>query len=289
MPTITTNFSLNKPLVNNATDEDLWGDYMNTNMDTIDAALKPARDMVHTSKTTGYTVVIGDRNKMIGCDATSAAFTITLLAAATAGDGFMLAIKKTDSSGNAITIDGNASETIDGETTATVSSQYDSVLLKCDGSNWHIVAQKIAPTSVSAASETVSGTVELATQTETNTGTDDARAVTPLKLNKAQPTAAAWGKITVSGGTPSLADSYNVTSITDSGTGIYTVNLTNAMSSANYVVVANASRSGFASDAAFTVTIESMATGSFRLEAHNQNGVLVDSASVYFVVFGDRA
>lgn len=34
---------------------------------------------------------------------------------------------------------------------------------------------------LSAASETVSGIMELATQTETNTGTDDVRAVTPLK------------------------------------------------------------------------------------------------------------
>lgn len=37
-------------------------------------------------------------------------------------------------------------------------------------------------TSVVAASETASGIAELATQTETNTGTDDARIVTPLKL-----------------------------------------------------------------------------------------------------------
>ena len=34
-----------------------------------------------------------------------------------------------------------------------------------------------------AASETVAGIAELATQTETNTGTDDARIVTPLKLH----------------------------------------------------------------------------------------------------------
>jgi hypothetical protein len=37
-------------------------------------------------------------------------------------------------------------------------------------------------TAVSAATETARGTLEIATQTETNTGTDDARAVTPLKL-----------------------------------------------------------------------------------------------------------
>ena len=36
--------------------------------------------------------------------------------------------------------------------------------------------------ALSAASETVSGRIEIATQTETNTGTDDVRAVTPLKL-----------------------------------------------------------------------------------------------------------
>ncbi len=37
-------------------------------------------------------------------------------------------------------------------------------------------------TSAPAASETVSGILELATQAETDTGTDDLRAVTPLKL-----------------------------------------------------------------------------------------------------------
>lgn len=41
---------------------------------------------------------------------------------------------------------------------------------------------KASSGSPSAASETVSGILEIATQTETNTGTDDARAVTPLKL-----------------------------------------------------------------------------------------------------------
>ena len=35
MPTTTTNFSLNKPLVNDPIDEDLWGGQLNTNMDKI--------------------------------------------------------------------------------------------------------------------------------------------------------------------------------------------------------------------------------------------------------------
>lgn len=91
-----------------------------------------------TAKTAAYTVVAGDKNKTILCDASSAAFTVTLPAAATAGGGFEVSVKKTDSSVNAVTIDGNASETIDGATTLVVSQQYDSYTLVCDGSNWHV-------------------------------------------------------------------------------------------------------------------------------------------------------
>lgn len=36
MPDLTTNLSLNKPKVNDPTDQDLWGGQLNTNMDTID-------------------------------------------------------------------------------------------------------------------------------------------------------------------------------------------------------------------------------------------------------------
>lgn len=37
MPNSTTNFSFNKPLVNNATDADLWGGYLNSNWDDADS------------------------------------------------------------------------------------------------------------------------------------------------------------------------------------------------------------------------------------------------------------
>ena len=39
MANTTTNFSFNKPLVNDATDEDLWGGYLNDNWDSIDGIL----------------------------------------------------------------------------------------------------------------------------------------------------------------------------------------------------------------------------------------------------------
>jgi hypothetical protein len=91
------------------------------------------------SKSDDYTILESDNQKLIKVDASGAARTITLLAAATAGDGFTLEIKKTDSSANLVTIDGNASETIDGATTVILAGQNGSVRLICDGSNWHAI------------------------------------------------------------------------------------------------------------------------------------------------------
>lgn len=92
-----------------------------------------------TSKTANYTAT-GDETTIL-CDASGGAFTITLPAAASfTGKHFY--VKKTDTSYNAVTIDGNASETIDGSTTTTLNTQYEFVKIVCDGSNWHIVTRK---------------------------------------------------------------------------------------------------------------------------------------------------
>jgi hypothetical protein len=44
MPTFTTNYNLAKPLVDDPVDEDLWGGYLNDDMDTIDTNLKTVSD-----------------------------------------------------------------------------------------------------------------------------------------------------------------------------------------------------------------------------------------------------
>ena len=67
----------------------------------------------------------------------SAAITVNLVAAATCGSGFKYQIK--NRSTNAITIDPNGSETIDGSTTFSLSTQEASVTLITDGSNWFII------------------------------------------------------------------------------------------------------------------------------------------------------
>jgi len=72
-------------------------------------------------------------------DASGGARTFTLTAAATLGDGFVVTLKKIDSSSNAVTIDANSSETVDGALTVVLTSQYETTTLICDGSNWHTV------------------------------------------------------------------------------------------------------------------------------------------------------
>ena len=85
---------------------------------------------------TGATT-LDDSDYFVLCDASGGAFTVTLPAAAS-HTGRIYHIKKTDSSANAVTTDGNASETIDGATTQVNSTQYNSISIVSDGSNWHI-------------------------------------------------------------------------------------------------------------------------------------------------------
>lgn len=72
------------------------------------------------------------------CDATSGAITLNLPTAKVAA-GRTIVVKKIDSSGNAVTIDGNGSETIDGATTLAISSQWGTARLYSNGKTWDVV------------------------------------------------------------------------------------------------------------------------------------------------------
>lgn len=75
---------------------------------------------------------------MILCDTTSNNITVNLFAAS-GNEGHRITIKKIHAS-NAVTIDGNASETIDGATTIKLSADDEAVTLVCDGTNWHVAS-----------------------------------------------------------------------------------------------------------------------------------------------------
>ena len=385
---------------------------------TIDNALANEQVWTTVAKTANYTIVEADRDKLVKVDATSGAVTITLLAAATAGDGFQLAIKKTDSSGNAVIIDGNSSETIDGVTTLTLSTQYDVAILTCDGSNWHVInsaaaqsttfaadnATNTAVTNVITVQHTTSGSptagigtgvlfnsesgdespsnfgrlafvadditagsedtflavqsrtagaaladsykfkrtgvgnalitqantaertttlpdadlaftysggkaifagtltntrtytlpdasftiLQGATQAEMETGTATTSSVTPGVMQNHAGVAKVWAYVTVSGGTPTLAASHNVTSITDTSAGNVTVTIATDFSSANYAAVAQAVTA--AGTAHMASVLNGQATGSFVVRtALTSSGADTDNINLAVVAFGDQA
>ncbi len=51
----------------------------------------------------------------------------------------VLRIKKTDATGNAVTIAAAGSETIDGASSVAINTQYHCRQFMSDGQNWHIV------------------------------------------------------------------------------------------------------------------------------------------------------
>jgi hypothetical protein len=89
---------------------------------------------------------LNQTHNIVLASAASSNYTITLPAAAS-NTGKTYYIKKTDNTVYTITIDGNASETIDGATTLVLYVQYDAVRIVCDGSNWHVISDEIRPHS----------------------------------------------------------------------------------------------------------------------------------------------
>ena len=118
-----------------ATHKNKLADPIKTYADAISSATDTAFGKIPfnstETKSADYTITASDLGYLIACSNT---ITITLLAAATAGNGFNLAIRN-DGSG-VITVDGNASETINGNTTVTLNPG-DFLLLVSDGSNWY--------------------------------------------------------------------------------------------------------------------------------------------------------
>lgn len=89
-----------------------------------------------TRVTSAYTMTLND--SVILVDASSGAVTVTLKPAREC-ERKRVTIKKIDSSANAVTVDADSSEEIDGATTKSLASQYDSVELVSQGGAWWIV------------------------------------------------------------------------------------------------------------------------------------------------------
>lgn len=93
------------------------------------------------SKSAAYTVTTDDNGKTILANPTTS-YTITLPAAATAGDGFQITVMRFDSGvGETITIDADGSETINGATTLVLRQPWAVATLKSYGTNWVVVSR----------------------------------------------------------------------------------------------------------------------------------------------------
>jgi len=104
---------------------------------TIDSTVQIGGSFARKSTTITSNHTAGHEASIIA-NATSGNITITLPACAGCLDREYHVLKK-DSSSNTVTIDGAGSETINGATTHVLSSQYDSVTIKCDGTEWFIL------------------------------------------------------------------------------------------------------------------------------------------------------
>ena len=143
--------------------------FIKTLIDNADspAALKTLLSLLHTSiaKTATYTVTTADRGKLINFDCASGNLVAELPAAATAGNGFTIAIKKTDSSGNYLEIDPNGAELIEGGASHIIRLQNSVVMCVCDGTGWKTVSNNeiTGAMCATALKDPVSGTAGLRT------------------------------------------------------------------------------------------------------------------------------
>lgn len=160
------------------------GDPPTSSIWTIDNALSLEQLWTTVSKTSNYTVAESDRDKLIRVDATAGTVTIALLAAATAGDGFTVAVKKTDSSGNTVIIDANSTETIDGNLTLTFSNQNEVAVLICNGTSWSVLNSAAAQSTTFATDNSSNNTVtNVVTAQHTTSGTPGAGIGTGVLFN----------------------------------------------------------------------------------------------------------
>ena len=86
-------------------------------------------------KTSTYTA---DYGELVRCDPSGGGFTVNL-PTAVGFDGYQIAVVNVTDSLNAITIDGNSSETIIGSATYPITLARGSACLVSDGANWMLV------------------------------------------------------------------------------------------------------------------------------------------------------
>lgn len=105
-------------------------DYVDSINNKVESAFADIAFNTVTAKSSAYTVQTSDRGALLSVTNTT---TITLLAAATAGDGFFIGVRNNGS--GTVTVDGDSSETINGSTTVDLYPGA-CLLIVSNGSAW---------------------------------------------------------------------------------------------------------------------------------------------------------
>ena len=87
-------------------------------------------------------------------------------------------------------------------------------------------------------------------------------------------------------GTAAIRDSFNVSSITDNGTGNYTVTFSNAMSNDDYCCLVTTRRHAGVTETTGSINA-ALATGSAIVQSVNLSGSAADTQTMCVSIFGD--
>lgn len=128
-----------------------------------------------------------------------------------------------------------------------------------------------------------------ATQAQVETGTDDVRFVTPLRVKNHRGVCKAWARVANSG-TPTLTANYNFdSSITDNGTGDVTLSITSDLSGAtDLCVLATIEGANQANFICVDTTGSFPTAGAIRISTYGSGGAVADRG-FFVAVYGDFA
>lgn len=98
-----------------------------------------------SAKSADYTVTDTDGIHTLLVTTGSSTDKTMTLPTASANAGREIYIKKVDSGTNKVIVDGEGSETIDGDTVRNLPVQFDAMRIVCDGTTWHILATDLNP------------------------------------------------------------------------------------------------------------------------------------------------
>ena len=140
--------------------------------------------------------------------------------------------------------------------------------------------------SVTLAEEDTASDVVVTIPAGTSTLVTNATLPTQLNASGSAPVYACRAWVNFDGtGTVAIRASGNVTSITDNGTGNYTINFTTAMPDEDYAVVCGASSPTSATSIDTWVNGYVFSTSSIRIEVESATSVAVDRTHVSVIIF----